>query len=150
MAADINHPVLGKLTWAADLSSWKGKVELRPGCPIDLTITVRMDFEPTHNIDELLRSGVEMLEWGRRSESACRERIADELLELYNDTWAPEDAPTPMKRVEFTQRITPNALTRDIDGSGFFYWADDDMFAGHLIELRFRKDYTISEVGLAG
>ena len=150
MAADINHPVLGRLAWAAVLSSWEANVELRPGCPIDLRITTRMDVEPTHNIDELLRSGVEMLEWARRSESACRERIADELLELYNDTWAPEDAPAPLKRAEFIKRIAPNALTRDIDGSGFFYWADDDMFAGHSIELWFSKEYTISAVGLAG
>jgi hypothetical protein len=150
MAAEINHPILGKLTWAADQSSWETKVELRPGCPIDLRITTRMDVEPTHNIDELLKSGAEMLEWAKRSESACRERIADELLELYNDTWAPEDAPAPMKRAEFTKRIVPSSLSRDIDGSGFFYWSDDDMFGGHWIELRFRKDYTISEVGLAG
>lgn len=150
MAADINHPVLGRLTWADDLSCWEGKVELRAGCSIDLRITMRMDVEPTHNIDELLESAAEMLEWARRSESACRERIAGELLELYNDTWAPEDAPAPMSRSEFLQRITPTSLTRDVDGSGFFYWADDDMFAGHWIELRFRNDHTISEVGLAG
>jgi hypothetical protein len=109
-----------------------------------------MDTDPTTNIDEFLRFGVEMLEWARRSEPACRERIADELLELYNDTWAPEDAPAPIKRAEFIKRIAPSSLVRDIDGSGFFYWADDDMFAGHSIELRFRKDYTISEIGLAG
>jgi hypothetical protein len=119
MAADINHPVLGKLTWAADLSSWETKVELRPGCLIDLRIRTRMDVEPTHNIDELLRSGVAMLEWAKHSESACRERIADELLELYNGTWAPEGAPAPMKRAEFVKRITPSSLSRDIDGSGF-------------------------------
>jgi hypothetical protein len=72
------------------------------------------------------------------------------LLKPYNDTWAPEDAPAPLNRAEFVKRIAPDSLTRDIDGSGFFYWADDDMFAGHWIELRFRKDYTISEIGLAG
>jgi hypothetical protein len=150
MAADINHPVFGKLTWAADLSSWEAKVELGPGCPIDLRVTMRMDLEPTHNVDELLQSAVEMLEWARRSESVCRQRIADELLELYNDTWAPEDAPAPMRRPEFVRRITPSSLIRDIDGSGFFYWDDDGMLAGHWIELRFRNDYTISEVALAG
>lgn len=150
MALAINHPVLGKLTWVADLSSWEAKVELRPGCPIEFGMVTRMDVEPTHNFDELVRSGVEMLEWARRSESECRERIADELLALYNDTWAPEDSPAPMKRAEFTKRIAPSALTLDINGSGFFYWTDDDMFAGHSIELRFRKDYTISVIGLAG
>ena len=60
------------------------------------------------------------------------------------------DAPAPMKRAEFIQRFAPSSLTRDIDGSGFLYWADDDMFAGHWIEVRFGKDFTISEVGLAG
>jgi len=150
MAADIIHPILGKLTWAARLLCWEGEIEFRPGIPIAVSLSTRMDLEPTHNIDELLRSGVAMLEWARRSELACRDRIADELLELYNDTWAPEDATVPLKRAEFIERITPDALTRDIDGSGFFYWADDDLFAGHLIELRFDENYTITEVGLAG
>jgi hypothetical protein len=55
-----------------------------------------------------------------------------------------------MQRAEFVERIAPNSLSRDLSGSGYFYWADDDMFAGHWIMLRFGKDYTISEVGLAG
>lgn len=101
-------------------------------------------------IDELLQSSVEMLEWARRSEPACRERIADDLLELYNEDWIPEEASDPMTRAEFIERVEPNSLRRDIGGSGYFYWGDDDMFAGHWIELRFREDYTISEVGLAG
>ena len=111
---------------------------------------MRGDLEPTHNIDRLLKSEEEMLEWAGSSEVNCRERITDELHEEYIDPWAPNDAPAPMSRREFVQRITPNSLTRDLDGSGFFYWADDDMFAGHWIELRFRKDFTISEVNLAG
>ena len=35
-----------------------------PVCPLDMLITTRMDFESTHNIDQLLQSGVEMLEMG--------------------------------------------------------------------------------------
>jgi hypothetical protein len=101
------------------------------------------------NLDALLAGGVAMLEWARRAEQQCREQIAHELLALYNDTWAPEDA-TPIGRAEFLKRIMPSSLVRDIDGSGFFYWTDDDMFAGHSIVVRFDADETISEVCLAG
>jgi hypothetical protein len=149
MPADIKHPVLGTLTFVPDLSAWESKVELDPGCTIDVRLSTRMDEEPTRNIGSLLERGVEMLQWARRNEASCRARIVDELYELYSDTWAPEGE-MPVPRTEFLQRITPNALTLDINGSGFFYWADDDLFAGHWIELRFRKDWSISEVGLAG
>lgn len=98
----------------------------------------------------MLERGVDLLEWACRSEPPCRQGIADELLGLYNDTWAPEDAPSPMSRSTFCNRLTPSSLVLDIDGSGFFYWADDGLFGGHWIELRFRKDLTISKVVLAG
>jgi hypothetical protein len=150
MLEDINHPILGKLSWNADLSTWEAKLELRPGCPIDLRITTQMDLAPTDNLAELLNDSVAILEWARRTDCDCRARIADELLELYNDTWAPENATTPLSRAEFTNRLVPSSLVRDIDGSGFFYWADDNMFAGHWIEVRFDQDHVISEVGLAG
>ncbi len=149
MPSDIKHPVLGTLSWKSDLSVWETKIELRSGCPIDLRLSNLFDSAPTNNIDKLLQGGVDLLDWARRTESACRERIADELLELHNDTWIPEGT-TPMGRAEFIKRISPNGLVRDTDGSGYFYWADGDMFAGHWIEVRFGKDQTISQVGLAG
>jgi hypothetical protein len=150
MPADIIHPVLGRLVWNGKLDSWESKIDLRPGCPIDVSLITLMDAEPTHNIDQLIQRGVDMLEWARNTESACRQRIADELLEDYNDTWAPEDAPALMSREEFMRRITPNSLVLDIGGSGYFYWGDDGLFLDHWIMVRFGKDWTITEVGLAG
>ncbi|MBI3822211.1 MAG: DUF2262 domain-containing protein [Planctomycetes bacterium] len=149
MPAKIEHPVLGTLTFVTYLDAWETKVELQSGSPVDLRLTTRFDLGPTYNIESLLQRGVEMLHWARCNDNACRERIADKLHELYNDTWAPE-ATSPISRHEFIKRITPHSLRLDIDGSGFFGWADDGMFAGHWIELRFRKDWTISEVGLSG
>lgn len=150
MPADVDHPILGKLSWNADLSTWETKVELSPTCRINLRISTEMDMSPTDNLDSLLEGGVEMLAWARRTESGCRERIADELLELSNHTWAPDDSTAPMNRAEFMKRLVPSSLVRDIDGSGFFYWADGDLFAGHWIEVRFNQNFAISEVGLAG
>lgn len=150
MPADIDHAVLGKLKWNGELNSWESVVELRVDCPVDLRLLQKVDAGPTSNMDELLRSGIDMLEWARQSEPACRDQIAKELFELYNDTWAPEDTLVPTTQAEFLERITPWSLVLDIDGSGYFYWDDDDMFAGHWIEIRFHKDHTIFEVGLAG
>jgi hypothetical protein len=150
MPADVKHPVLGTLTWNGDLDAWESKTDLHSGCPIDFRLTRRIDVEPTENVEGLLRRGVEVLEWARRSESLCRQRIAVELLGTYNDAWAPEDAPSPTSRATFCHRISPSSLVLDVDGRGFFYWADDDLFAGRWIELRFRQDLATSEVGLAG
>lgn len=150
MPGPFKHPLLGTLSWNADLHSWESAVDLHIGCPIDISLSRRSDVEPTKDFDELIQQGSAMLEWARCSESQIRQEIADELLELYNDTWAPEDARHQMTRTEFCDRITSNSLVLDIDGSGFFYWADDDLFAGHWIELRFNGDLTISEIGLAG
>jgi hypothetical protein len=150
MPVDIDHPILGKLSWNTDLSTWETKTELRPTCPINLRISTQTDMAATDNLDSLLESGVGMLAWARETEHDCRERIADELLELYNDSWAPEDSTSPMNRAEFMKRLVPSSLVRDIDGSGFFYWLDGDLFAGHWIEVRFDEGYAISEIGLAG
>ena len=92
-----------------------------------------------------------MLQWAQRNENVCRESIADELLEEYNEGWAPQGAKVPMSREEFLHRITPTSLHLDVNwSSGYFYWDDDDMFAGHSIEIRFGKDWNITEIGLAG
>jgi hypothetical protein len=157
MSENINHPVLGTVTWNMELGCWESEVELRSGCLISLCLTVLMEAEPTKKTDELLRAGVEMLEWARRCEPKCRQRIVDELLQLYNERWAPdamagdpETAKGLMSRAEFIQWLTPTSLVLDIDGSGFFYWDIDDLFAGHYIMVRFSKDRNITEVGLAG
>jgi hypothetical protein len=149
MPVDVIHPVLGTMSLNTETSNWETKVELRPGWTIDIRIPVQRDEAPMDGLEELLNGGAVMLAWARRTERACRERIADDLLETYNDIWAPEDATTPMIRAEMIDRVVPNSLVRDIDGSGFMYW-DDDLFAGHLIEVRFDSDLTITEVGLAG
>lgn len=150
MPADIVHPTLGTLAWNGKLNSWESQVDYYPDWAIDIRLVRRSDVEPTHKIDELLSRGVAMLEWARDSDSLCRETIADKMLDLHNDTWAADDAQGPMSRSTFCERIIPYSLTLGISGSGFFYWDDDDLFAGHWIELRFRKDLTISEVGLSG
>jgi hypothetical protein len=150
MQSVIEHAVLGTLTWNGDLDTWESKIALRPGCPIDIRLTTLMGSSPTENLDVLLRGGVDMIRWARRTEFACRQRIADDLLESYNDTWAPEGEAGSMSRSEFTKRLTPESLVLDIDGSGFFYWCDGDLFAGHYIVIRFDTDWSISEVCLAG
>lgn len=150
MPGSINDPNLGTLTWNADLDTWESIVELRPGCRIKLALTTVMDVSRVKSTDKLQKRGAAMLDWARRMESDCRERIADELLDVYNESWRPTSATNRVTRAAFIKRITPKSLVLDIDGSGFFYWTANDLFEGHIIELRFRKDFKISTIALAG
>ena len=130
MPADIGHPTLGTLVWNGKLNCWESQVDFYPDWPIDIRLRRRSDMEPMHDIADLLSRGVDVLQWARNSDSLSRERIADKLLDLYNDTWAPEDVPGPMLRATFCERIMPCALVLNVNGSGSFYWDDDDLFAG--------------------
>lgn len=150
MPADIEHPVLGTLSWKDELDSWESEIEFDAHRRIGFLLTLQEGAGPTNDLPALLRLGVELVDWARRTEFQCRQRIADELLDLYNDNWAPEDATVPMTRAEFVDRIAPRSLGLLWDGKGDFYWDAEDMFAGHWIEVRFSEDRIISEVGLAG
>jgi hypothetical protein len=150
MLTNIDHPVLGTLKWNGDLDCWESKVELRPGFPIHLSLMTQMNELPKKDIDKLHQRGVEMLNWARNGESACRQRIADDLYDVYINNWVSESTTTSLLRTQFMKRIEPNSLVRDFNGGGYFYWQDDGLFAGHWIEVRFNASWQITEVGLAG
>lgn len=144
MSKSLNHPILGKLTFNRDLDWWETKVTLQDELSIDLCISVD---RPELTSQELDRA-VEFLDWARKNESDCREWIADGLLDIYNDHWAEEE--DCLDRSGFIERIMPQSLILNEDGSGIWYYNDGDLFAGHTIELFIEVDKSLSEVSVAG
>jgi hypothetical protein len=135
-----HHPVLGRFRWDERIGSWETTLDLLPGCPIRFAIAVGVggadwaDAEP----GELFDTGAAFLAWAREFEPRCREKIADDLLDVYNQSWAdddPEEGPPAHTRVEFLAAIRPCDINLFHSGSSTWEYESGDLFAGHRIWL---------------
>ncbi|NOU26907.1 MAG: DUF2262 domain-containing protein [Polyangiaceae bacterium] len=80
---------------------------------------------------------------------ALRLATAEQLLELYNDTWREEEAAVETA-ASFAARIVLASVTVHPEGGTFTLWFDDDdLFAGHSLEVCVRADGTV-DASLAG
>jgi hypothetical protein len=131
------HPDLGDLRWDERLPGWEAEVELRPGCPVRLTLITEGRWavaEPA----EVFEAAAAFLARAREFEPRCRVRVADDLLDVYNRSWAdddPEEGPPPLTRAEFLAALRPAAISLHDSGSSRWDYACGDLFAGHGIEL---------------
>jgi len=152
MTITIEHPVFGTLTYEQEYDWWSGYLELSPGLEIRFSFSAWTGTDPKLETAELIRRGVDFLIWARAAESTVRERIADELLEIYKDTWASEDEGDPgrMSRSTFLQRIAPESIVFHVKGNSYWYYDDGGLFANHIIEVRISAEREVTEVLLAG
>jgi hypothetical protein len=147
----FDDPVLGRLVHDHQLNWWEGQVQLRPDLRIDFRLSTWTGTGPDIDFDELVRKGVEYLEWARTAETFIRQRIADELLDTYNDNWADGNAGTrKLTRDEFLGRLCAYSITLDVKGTSAWYYEDGDLFAGHWIQVRLDSGRSIFAIGLAG
>jgi hypothetical protein len=136
------HPVLGQLQWADRAGSWEAEVQLAPGCPIRFAIVAEAEWSDKDPA-ELFAVGAEYLAWAREVEPQIRERVADDLLDTYNRSWAdedPEEGTPPMDRAEFLANIRPSGISLHHDGSSSWDYSCGDLFAGHGIWLMLGPD----------
>jgi hypothetical protein len=152
-----HHPILGELRWDEQLRWWDAHVELAPGIPVAFCLSDDGGDQANADPDKLFAAGGEYLAWARAAEPRCRQRIADDLLDCYNDVWAntgpdnPDGGPGLLAtRDEFIARIRPSAVHLHTDGSGAWYYDDGDLFAGHSIEVWVSADRVFSGAHLAG
>ena len=138
VARSLEHPILGRLTYNDDVDWWEAHVEFQPGHSVDLSLLTHTYGNPQIEIEELLRRGADYLRWSCGVEAGFRQRIADELLDCYNDNWATDDeeGQRPVSRDEFLKIIALRSIVLDTDGSACWYYSDDGLFAGHSIEVR--------------
>jgi hypothetical protein len=137
-----HHPGIGDLRWVENHDAWEGTVELMPGVSVAFDIVAEAEWA-TADPAELFEAGAAFLTWAREFEPQCRERVADDLLDLYNDAWAdddPEEGPPRLSRAEFLAAIRPSGLS--LYSSGMSSWSYDagDLFAGHGIWVVADKD----------
>src|SRR5262249_16801368 len=127
-----------------------------PGVTVTLGLSAEKEYQVYSAPEELFAAGLESLAWARAAEPRCRQQIADNLLECYNEVWTnpdpndPGDGPGPATRDEFIPLIRPSGLHLHTDGSAVWYYEDADLFAGHAIEVWVGKDREFSGGHLAG
>lgn len=81
-------------------------------------------------------------------EPEYRNKIAQDLLPLYNDAWGDGqilDADSFMHRISLADMVVSPA-----DFCATLYYADGDLFAGHSIEVFLDGDFTYVKSQLAG
>jgi len=81
-----------------------------------------------------------------------REKIADEMLAMYNDDWrdSDDDDPEPITRGTFMERVTnPSIHLYDDMGAACIYFNDSNMFGGHAIEV-FVDHHKVANIGIVG
>jgi len=132
-----NHFVLGEIRWNTGLDSWEATVDLFPGCPVRFAIIAEAEWADADPA-ELFEIGAAFLDWARGFEAKVRARVADDLLEVYNRSWAdddPEEGPPPHTRAEFLSAVRPCGLSLHHNGSSSWDYDPGDLFAGHGIWL---------------
>ena len=123
------HPVLGELTFDANLDWWQtrmevGGVELR----VDISVDPSVDPEPAFD------AAADVV--ARIDPAALAAYAASKLLDLHNDTWRDDEDGPPIDAATFAARLTPVSLSIELDGAGAMLWFDDgDLFYGHVVHV---------------
>jgi hypothetical protein len=142
--ADVvrQHPGVGQLRWVKAHDSWEGTIEFLPGCPISFDIVAEAEWADTEP-SVLFEAAASFLAWARENEPRCRERVADDLLDLYNGSWAdddPDEGPPPHTREEFLAAIRTAGISLYHTGMSSWSYDAGDLFAGHGIWLVVAED----------
>lgn len=129
------HLKLGELRWDAGANSWEAAIDLSSGYSFQFEIVAEGDWADK-NPDDLFEIGASFLAWAKEFEPTVRERVADDLLYVYNEHWAdddPDEGPPPYTRSEFLAAIHLCGLSLYDSGRSSWDYDPGELFAGHGI-----------------
>ena len=106
------------------------------------------DDDDTERDRKLIESRRALVRTVEAAVPAYLEAAADELLDLYNDTW--RDSAPAIDRKAFMQRLSLDTLNIDEEGSWTVYLDDGGLFLGHAIQVSVEADGEVADVDLAG
>ena len=137
----MEDELFGNVTWDED-SQWSGIMTLADG----KTAAFEIDgYEPVESITEAAQNTLKFL---IANEPLIRHKIAVSMRQVYNETWLDENALTPE---ELAQKINLNNVTIFDEGGGeLFYEADEDLFAGHWVQVPIDAHGEIGEPEIHG
>jgi len=136
------HPRLGDLRWDAAREMWETDLDLFPGCPIRFAIVALSDWRLT-DPTSLFQIASGFLESAREFEPRCRERIADDLLDVYNQWRAlddPDNGSLPHTRAEFLLALKLGNILLYPSGASEWWYDAGAVFAPHCISVPLAAD----------
>jgi hypothetical protein len=134
----MDDEFFGNVTWD---SSWSGKITLANG----KTAAFEIDIDETD--ESLIEAARNLLNFLAANESEIRHKIAVSAVELFGH-WLEND---PLSPEELAQKINLNNVEIGGKSDGFLsYTADDDLFAGHWIQVWIDVNGEIGEPDLWG
>ncbi len=137
----MEDELFGKVTWDKD-SRWSGIMTLADGKAAVFEID---GYEPVESMPEAARNTLKFL---IANEPLIRHNIAVSMRKLYNETWLYEDTIT---HEELARKINLDSVTIWDEGGGeLLYEADDNLFAGHYIQVPIDENGEIGEPELEG
>jgi hypothetical protein len=132
MSEPIQDEVFGPLV--ARSGGWDGAIEWRPGQKVGVCIC----NEEGQDVAAMLAVARGSLAWLRAHDAEAERFVADQLHELYNDSWT--DADGLLSRDEFLRRIRLFHVMFGGDGSVFLTYDDGGLFGGHELSTAFAPD----------
>lgn len=140
MANTINDPVIGKLKKSANGNRYEGSWELTPGQRVEILV----------HLDKAERLPVEFqnfLGLLKTKDAEFRRIAAENLIELYNDTWS--ERGEGISEEDFAGQIEMESVSfGEGDGSVSVYYDDADLFAGHGIKVKAALDGSVLSANL--
>lgn len=97
------------------------------------------DLSDEEDIAEILELTKKVLKDFQAYESKAREKIIEEFLDTYNESWADEEEGYPiLTKEQFNEKLTLQDIGFSSEQMVEFYYDDGDMFGGHsLIAISF-------------
>jgi len=140
-----DDPELGRLTLDRRFDSYATQRQAN-GLDYELSVETR-DPEDDVEVARAIRDASRHVMSFERNLPAISDAIADEMLDDYNETWR-EEGP-PISRTAFMKNVRLSSFVVCLEGA-VAYFDDNDLFAGHAIEVRLSPDGEVEQISLAG
>jgi hypothetical protein len=141
----VDHPVLGSLAHDPLMICWQTRSAVPLGDADHVTVAVLVSSEEDIPVERLDKAAAIL---GRLDPRLLRGAVAEDYLELYNDTWRQDDDPE-LDQDGFVARIAPTSVELDDDGVRI-YFGDGDLFAGHSLVVTLNPALEITDITLSG
>jgi hypothetical protein len=141
MAEAFFNDVFGRLEWDGELGCWLGGIDWPPGRHTEVALWLSGD-----DLAGDLRMAAEGLEWLQAHEGQARRTAAEEMLEVYNDSW--QDAEGPLTGTELFGRLELARIEFEEDGTLLLTYDAGELFGGHEVDAEFGPDRSFRGAGL--